>query len=309
MYLVTGGAGFIGSNIIGALVKSGRRVKVLDNFSTGKRSNLADFADSIEIVEGDLADPDTCRAAVKGVKYVLHQGALGSVPRSVEDPIRTHKSNADGTLNILVAARDAGVKRVVNAGSSSVYGNTPVLPKTESMPPTPLSPYAITKLIQEQYSQVFFKLYGLETVTLRYFNVYGPRQDPNSTYAAVIPRFISAASEKQPMEIYGDGRQTRDFTYVDDVVKANLLALESPDAVGKVYNVSGGKRIAILDLAHIVSRLMGKEISLRFLDPRAGDVRDSLADLSSIKRDLGYEPAINIEDGLRETIRWFLKAK
>ncbi len=304
-YLITGVAGFIGSNLAEALLAEGNRVRGLDNFLTGKRENL-DGLDGLEFLEGDLRDPDACRAACDGVEYLLHQGALGSVPRSVADPVLSNACNVTGTLNLLVAARDAGVRRVVFAASSSAYGDTPTLPKVETMAPRPLSPYALTKLACEEYLRLFFELYDLETVSLRYFNVFGPRQDPDSTYAAVIPRFVSALLRDEPPEIYGDGEQTRDFTYIADVVQANLKACRAPrESCGQVYNVACGDRIRLIDLYREIARLLGTDLEPRFGPPRPGDVKHSLADISKARSLLGYEPQYDVRTGLAEAIAWY----
>ena len=309
-YLVTGGAGFIGSNLVGALLADGHRVRVLDNFLTGKRENLAGLSEgygtSYELLEGDLRDLDTVRRAVEGVAYVLHQGALPSVPRSVADPALSNGINVGGTLNLLIAARDAGVKRVVFAASSSAYGDTPELPKRESMTPNPKSPYAAQKLAGEHYMRIFFEVYGLETVSLRYFNVFGPRQDPASMYAAVIPRFITSVLAGAPPTVYGDGLQTRDFTYIDNVVQANLRACEAPKTVcGKVFNIACGERISLLSILEVIYGLAGRRVAPRFEASRPGDVRDSLADITSAKTLLGYEPGTAFGEGLAKTFQYF----
>lgn len=312
-YLVTGGAGFIGSNLADALLAAGHRVRVLDNFLTGKRKNLAGFperyGDAFDMVEGDLRDLATVRRVVEGVRYVLHEGALPSVPRSVADPALSNEINVGGTVNLLVAARDAGVKRVVFAASSSAYGDTPELPKRESMTPNPKSPYAAQKLAGEHYMRIFFEVYGLETVSLRYFNVFGPRQDPTSMYAAVIPRFITAVLSGEPPTVYGDGGQTRDFTYIDNVVHANLRACEaSKAACGKVFNIACGERISLLEILEIVYGLADRRVDPRFEPPRPGDVRDSLADITPAKELLGYDPKIAFPEGLSRTFAFFRKA-
>lgn len=309
-YLVTGGAGFIGSNLSSALLAAGHAVRVFDNFLTGKRENLAGladaYADAFELIEGDLRDLAAVRRAVDGAEYVLHQGALPSVPRSVADPLLTNEINVGGTLNVLVASRDAGVRRVVYAASSSAYGDTPELPKRESVAPNPKSPYAAQKLAGEQYMRIFHELYGLETVSLRYFNVFGPRQDPASTYAAVIPRFATAVLAGEPPEVHGDGLQTRDFTYIDNVVRANLLACEAtPEACGRVVNIACGERISLLDILEVLYGLAGRRVAPRFEPARAGDVRDSLADISLARQLLGYEPAVFFSEGLSRTIDYF----
>ncbi|HEU5359563.1 MAG TPA: SDR family oxidoreductase [Candidatus Deferrimicrobiaceae bacterium] len=309
-YLVTGGAGFIGSNLAESLLATGHRVRVLDNFLTGKRENLAGFAErygkAFELIEGDLRDLAVTRSAAEGVEYVLHQGALPSVPRSVADPILSSEINVGGTLSLLVAARDAGVRRVVFAASSSAYGDTPELPKRESMTPNPKSPYAAQKLAGEHYMRIFYEVYGLETVSLRYFNVFGPRQDPASMYAAVIPRFITSVLAGTAPPVYGDGLQTRDFTYIDNVVRVNLLACEAPkEACGKVVNVACGKRVSLLEILEIIYGLAGRRVPPRFEPPRPGDVRDSLADISRAKELLGYEPSVSFPEGLSRTFGYF----
>jgi len=309
-YLVTGGAGFIGSNLTRALLAAGQRVRVLDNFLTGRRENLAGLADvhgaAFELVEGDLRDLETVRKAAAGVEYVLHQGALPSVPRSVADPVLTNEINVGGTVNLLLAARDAGVRRVVFAASSSAYGDTPELPKRESMTPNPKSPYAAQKLAGEHYLRIFYEIYGLETVSLRYFNVFGPRQDPTSTYAAVIPRFITAVMRGEAPTIYGDGLQTRDFTYIDNVIQANLAACSAPKtACGKVVNIACGERVSLLDILEIVYRLAGRRVPPKFEPGRAGDVRDSLADITLARELMGYDPKVPFAEGLAKTFDGF----
>ena len=302
-YLVTGGAGFIGSHLSEELVRRGHRVRVADSLITGKRANL-DHISGVEFLEGDLADLPFAERAVAGMEYVLHQAAIPSVPRSVKDPITSNRANVDATLNVLVAARDAGVKRLVFAGSSSAYGNTPTLPKHEGMPDSPLSPYALQKVVGEQYLQMFTKLYGLETVTIRYFNVFGPRQDPSSPYSGVISVFATALLEDRPATIYGDGGQTRDFTYVANVVDGVLRACEAPAASGEVINVACGTRISLNDLLTTMGRIVGVEARAVYREPRAGDVRDSQADIGKARRLLGYEPSVNLEEGLRHTLAW-----
>ncbi|MGH7720071.1 MAG: SDR family oxidoreductase [Gemmatimonadaceae bacterium] len=302
-FLVTGGAGFIGSHLVEHLVATGHRVTVLDNFLTGRRENLAPVSGSITLVEGSITDPDACRRAMGGVEFVLHQAALPSVPRSVRDPLATHEANATGTLNVLGAAKAAGVKRVVYAASSSAYGNTVELPKRESMPARPLSPYAASKLAGEVYASVFHATYGLETIALRYFNVFGPRQDPASQYAAAVPRFIVAALANDPPTIYGDGEQTRDFTYIANVVRANMLACEAPPAAcGRVFNVGCGQRVTVNEIWSRIRDLTGSTVDARYEPGRAGDVRDSLASLDEIRQYLGYEPIIDLDEGLRRTV-------
>lgn len=307
-YLVTGGAGFIGSNLVRHLLARGETVRVLDNFSTGRRENLEELADRIEVVEGDLRVDDDVRRAMAGVQYVLHLGALGSVSRSVQDPMTTHEVNATGTLRVLIAAREAGVERVVFSSSSSVYGNTPVLPKQEDMTPTPLSPYALSKLSGEHHARLFHTLFGLRTFSLRYFNVFGPRQNPKSQYAAVIPLFVDALRAGQAPIIYGDGEQTRDFTYVDDVIAANLACCTAPDAAaGGVFNVAWGNRISVKELAHRIGSLLGREIPPVHQAPRVGDVRDSQADATRAHTLLGWQPRVPFADGLQRTVEWFLQ--
>ena len=301
-YLVTGAAGFIGSNIVEELVRRGHRVRALDNLSTGKRSNIEPFLDYIDFVEGDITDSSLLEEAMHGIDFVLHQAALPSVPRSVADPLTSHEINATGTLKILLAARDAGVKRVVYASSSSVYGNSPTMPKHEGMPTQPLSPYAVNKLAGEEYAKVFAHLYDLPTVALRYFNVFGPRQDPHSAYAAVIPAFIAAMLEKKRPTIYGDGSQTRDFTYVSNVVHANLVACESSNADGMALNVACGESFSLLDLVHHINALLGTNIEPVFEPERKGDVKHSLAAIDEARERLGYSPQVSFEEGLARTI-------
>ncbi|RMF85999.1 MAG: SDR family oxidoreductase [Nitrospirae bacterium] len=308
--LVTGGAGFIGSNLTEALLDRGDSVCVLDDFSTGKRENLAfveakGYGDRFRLVEGDMRDPEIVAEAMQGVEVCFHQAALGSVPKSVADPRTTHDVNLNGHMNVLLAARDAGVRRLVCAGSSSSYGDTPTLPKVETMPPLPLSPYAVTKYTQEVYCQVFTRVYGLETVVLRYFNIYGRRQDPFSQYAAVIPIFVKALLEGRPPTIHGDGHQTRDFTYIDDCVQANLKAAEAEGVAGEVFNVATGKRVELLELYHLLCDLLDRHLEPVHGPPRPGDIKHSLADIDKARRLLGYEPAYDIHSGLREAIAWY----
>jgi nucleoside-diphosphate-sugar epimerase len=302
-YVVTGGAGFIGSHLAEELERRGERVRVVDNLSTGHRRNLAHLR-TVEFVEGDLADPETAHRAVAGADYVLHQAAIPSVPRSVSDPITSNRSNIDATLHVLVAARDAGVKRVVYAGSSSAYGDTPTLPKREDMPTNPLSPYALQKLVGEQYLQLFTRLYGLETVTIRYFNVFGPRQDPSSPYSGVISLFASALLDGRAPGICGDGEQTRDFTYVANVVDGVLRACTA-DASGQVINVATGGRISINQLFRTMRDLLGAPVEATHIEPRAGDVRDSQADITRAREVLGYAPLVSFEEGLQRTLEWY----
>jgi nucleoside-diphosphate-sugar epimerase len=302
-YLVTGGAGFIGSHLTEELIRRGHQVRVVDNLSTGKRQNLAHLP-AAEFLEGDLADLSVARRAVEGIEYVLHQAAIPSVPRSVQDPVTSNRANIDASLNVLVAARDAGVKRVVYAGSSSAYGNQPTLPKVETMPTAPLSPYALQKLVAEQYCQMFTQLYGLETVTIRYFNVFGPRQDPSSPYSGVISLFIRALCEGRQPTIYGDGEHTRDFTYVANVVDGVLRACEAPGASGEVINVATGGRISLNQLFRAVRELTGANVEPIYAAPRAGDVKDSQADIAKAARLLGYTPTVAFDEGLTRTVEW-----
>jgi nucleoside-diphosphate-sugar epimerase len=306
-YLVTGGAGFIGSHLTEELVRRGHQVRVADNLSTGKRSNL-DHVSGAEFLEGDLADLDFAHRAVRGCDYVLHQAAIPSVPRSVKDPIASNRANVDGTLNVLVASRDAGIKRFVFAGSSSAYGDTPTLPKREDMPSSPLSPYALQKVVGEQYLQMFRRLYGLETVSIRYFNVFGPRQDPSSPYSGVISVFASALIENRSPKIYGDGEQTRDFTYVANVVDGVLRACEAPGASGEVINVATGGRISLNELFRTMRELVGASVDPTYEESRAGDVRDSQADITKARAILNYEPIVSFEEGLRRTVEWYRTA-
>lgn len=303
-YLVTGGAGFVGSNIVGELLERGERTRVVDNLSTGRRENIAGFLQDIEFIEGDIRDLETVRKVMKGVDYVLHQAALPSVPRSVKDPIATTESNINGTLNILIAARDAGVRKVVYASSSSVYGDTPILPKREDMKPNPLSPYAASKLTGEYYCKIFHQLFGLETVCLRYFNVFGPRQDPTSQYAAVIPRFMTAMQKGKPPVIYGDGEQTRDFTFVQNVVDANILACFSSKALGEIINIACGQQISLNRLIQIMNQILNTTLVPICLAPRPGDVRHSFADIGKAERVLKYRPIVPVDQGLEKLVQW-----
>ncbi len=305
-YLVTGGAGFIGSNIVKALLEKGKEVRVLDNLATGRKTNIQKILKDIEFLKGDLADPKACKKAVKGITYILHEGAVPSVPRSVTDPVWTNEANITGTLNLLMAARDAGVKRVVYAGSSSAYGDSPVMPKVETMENRPKSPYAIQKLAGEMYCQNFTKLFGLETVVIRYFNVFGPNQDPNSVYSAVIPLFIKAILKNKQPTIYGDGLTSRDFTYVDNVISGNLLACEAPKAaVGEVINVACGYEISLNQLVEKINKQLGKNIKPVYAEERAGDVKNSLADITKAKKLLGYKPLVSFDEGLTKTIEFY----
>jgi UDP-glucose 4-epimerase len=307
-YLVTGGAGFIGSHLVERLLAAGARVRVLDDFSTGSRANL-DFAERargrLEVVRGDVRRLATVERAVRGVEVVFHQAAMRSVPRSVEDPLGANDHNVNGTLNVLEAARRHRVRRVVYASSSSVYGDRPELPKREDQTPAPISPYAASKTAGEQYAAVWTRLYGLATVGLRYFNVYGPRQDPASQYAAVIPRFILRALRGRPLEVHGDGHQSRDFTYVDDVVDANVLAAAAPEAAGEVFNVGCGTRVSLLDIIARLEALLGRPLRRRHTRPRAGDVAHTLADVEKAKRLMGYASRVDFDEGLRRTLDYF----
>ncbi len=305
-YLITGGAGFIGSNIAEHLVNQGRNVRVFDNFSTGKRHNIRSFEQKAEIVEGDLRRMDDVKRAVAGVRYILHLGAMPSVPRSVEDPLTSHDVNINGTLNLLMAARDAKCKRVVFSSSSSVYGDTPTLPKTEDMTPSPLSPYAAHKITGEYYCRIFWRLYGLETVSLRYFNVFGPRQDPQSQYAAVIPRFIAAILKGEPPTIFGDGKQSRDFSHIQNVIDANLAACEaSKQALGEAFNIACGGRITLLDLVATINKIAGKNITPKFDPPRVGDILHSQAGITKAQQLLGWTPRIDFHEGIEKAVAWY----
>jgi UDP-glucose 4-epimerase len=298
--LVTGGGGFIGSNLVRSLLERGDRVRVLDNFSTGRRENLEGL--DVEVVEGELRSYERVHAAVRGAEVVFHLGALGSVPRSVQDPLTTSAVNVEGTLNVLLAARDEGVRRVVFASSSSVYGSSETLPLHESMPVDPISPYGVAKLAAERYCVSFARVYhSFETVVLRYFNVFGPRQNPYSQYAAVVPLFLTAVAEGRPVTIFGDGGQARDFTYVENVLQANLLAAEAPGVSGRIFNVAAGAPASVNDLADAIGRLLGREVEKVYAEPRAGDIRNSFGDVSAAREVLGFEPTIDLEDGLRRT--------
>ena len=304
-FLVTGGAGFIGYHLVRRLLADGGRIRVIDNLSTGKRERLRDLGSAIEFIEGDLADPSMCENALSGVDFVLHQAAVPSVQRSVNNPIETNKANITSTLNLLEGCRKHGVRRVVYASSSSAYGDTPVLPKREDMPPNPLSPYALQKFVGERYCQLYFRLYGLETVSLRYFNVFGPSQDPYSEYSAVIPKFATRLQRGESIVVYGDGEQSRDFTYVDNVVEANILALRAPRAAGSVINVGCGERITLNRLIKILEEILEAQATVDYQPARPGDVRDSLADISLAQDLLGYQPKVSVAEGLRRTVAWF----
>jgi UDP-glucose 4-epimerase len=304
--LVTGGGGFIGSNLVRGLLQRGDTVRILDNFATGNRANLAGLETDVEVIEGELRSYERVHNAVRGVEIVFHQGALPSVPRSVQDPLTTSAVTIEGTLNVLLAARDEDVQRVVYASSSSVYGNSGTLPRTETQQPDPISPYAVAKLAAELYCVSFHRVYGIETIALRYFNVFGPRQDPKSQYAAVVPRFIAAIHQGQAVPIHGDGTQSRDFTYVANVVDANLLAGEREGVGGTVLNIATGRQGSVNELADAIGVVLGKPVEKEYLPVRKGDVRDSWADISAAKRVLGYETAISLEDGLRLTAEAYL---
>jgi len=309
-YLVTGGAGFIGSNIVERLISLGHSVRVIDNFSTGKAENLTPFLNKIHLVNGDIRYLNTVMECMKDIDYVLHQAALPSVPRSIETPLESNDVNTNGTLNILYAAKESDVKRVIYAASSSAYGESPTLPKVETMPTSPLSPYAVNKLAGENYCKAFYNVYGLETVAVRYFNIFGPRQDPNSYYSAVIPKFIKALLlDKQPV-IFGNGEQSRDFTYIENVINANLLACKAPvKACGKVMNIACGERITLNELAHELKVLLNKDIDPKHGDPRPGDIKHSLADINLAKELIDYTPKVTVREGIKKTVEWFLNNK
>src|SRR5580698_8580699 len=304
-YLVTGGAGFIGSNIVDELVRRGASVTVLDDLSAGKESNLSGVRDKIDFRVGSITDLATVQSACKGADYVIHLAARTSVPRSVKDPLESNRVNIDGTLNVLVAARDAKVRRIVYAASSSAYGETPTLPKIETMQPAPISPYGVTKYVGELYAQVFGRVYGLENACLRYFNVFGPRQDPTSQYSGVLSRFMLAVIEGQAPVIYGDGEQSRDFTYVENIVDETLRACEAPEASGLVFNGGTGARITLNQVLKMLSRITGQTIQAKYDGPRNGDIRDSQADVSLARKILGYEPRVLFEEGLKRTWDWY----
>src|ERR1700682_1290267 len=304
-YVVTGGAGFIGSNTVDELVRRGQSVVVLDDLSAGKEENLAESRSKITFIKGSITDIEVVRKAMHEAEYVIHLAARTSVPRSVKDPIETNRVNIDGTLNVLVAARDAKVKRIVFAASSSAYGETPPLPKVETMEPEPISPYGVTKYVGELYAQNFGRCYGLENVSLRYFNIFGPRQDPSSPYSGVLAKFCAAFLEDAPPVIFGDGEQTRDFTYVDNAVQANLLACEAPNVSGKVFNIGVGGRFSLNQTVELLNKISGKNLEAKFEPARDGDIRDSQADISQAREFLGYDPPIAFEEGLRRTFEWY----
>jgi nucleoside-diphosphate-sugar epimerase len=307
-YLVTGGAGFIGSNTVDELVRRGHGVVVLDDLSSGKEENLADVRTKITFMKGSITDVETVQKAMHQAQYVIHLAARTSVPRSVKDPIDTNRINVEGTLNVLVAARDNRVKRVVFAASSSAYGETPTLPKKESMQPLPISPYGVSKYVGELYAQAFGRCYGLENVCLRYFNIFGPRQDPDSPYSGVLSRFTNAFLQDEPPVVFGDGEQSRDFTYVDNAVQANVLACEAPAASGYVFNIGTGDRYTLNETLEILRRLSGKRVQAKYEPPREGDIRDSQADITAARDVLGYDPAVRFEEGLEKTYEWYREA-
>ncbi len=307
-YLVTGGAGFIGSNTVDELVRRGDSVVVLDDLSGGKEENLAEVRSKITLVKGSITDLEAVRRACQEADFVLHLAARTSVPRSVKDPLETNRVNVDGTLNVLVAARDAKVKRVVFAASSSAYGETPTLPKVETMQPAPISPYGVSKFAGEVYAQVFGRCYGLETVSLRYFNVFGPRQDPSSPYSGVLSKFITAFLEDSQPVVFGDGEQSRDFTYVENVVQANLLACEAPNVSGKVFNVGTGNRFTLNETLRMLEKITGKKLETKYDPPRDGDILHSQADIGLARELLGYDPTVHFEEGMQRTFEWYRAA-
>ena len=308
-YVVTGGAGFIGSNTVDELVRRGETVIVLDDLSSGKEDNLAEVRSKISFIKGSITDLEAVRKAMQSADYVIHLAARTSVPRSVKDPIDTNKINVEGTLNVLVAARDAKVKRVVFAASSSAYGETPTLPKVETMQPEPISPYGVAKYAGELYAQMFGRVYGLENVSLRYFNIFGPRQDPDSPYSGVLAKFCTAFLEKTQPLVFGDGEQSRDFTFVENAVEANLLACEAPNASGKVFNIGTGARITLNQTLALLANLTGNKPETKYEPPRDGDIRDSQADIKQARDILNYEPFVSFEEGLRRTVEWYREAQ
>jgi nucleoside-diphosphate-sugar epimerase len=304
-YLVTGGAGFIGSNTVDELVRRGHGVVVLDDLSSGKEENLAEARSKITFIKGSITDLEVVQKAMFQADYVIHLAARTSVPRSVKDPIDTNRINIDGTLNVLVAARDNKIKRFVFAASSSAYGDTPTLPKSEDMPPVPISPYGVSKYVGELYAQTFGRCYGLENVCLRYFNIFGPRQDPDSPYSGVLSRFATAYLDSTPPVIYGDGDQTRDFTYIENAVQANIVASEAPSASGKTFNIGTGHSVSLNQVLRMFENIAGKILEVKYEPPREGDIRDSLADIRFARETLGYEPSVMVEDGLQRTYAWY----
>ncbi len=307
LYLVTGGAGFIGSHIVDELVRLGKKVRVIDNFSTGKKENIFHVLDRIELIEGDIRNEKDLKIALKDVDFVLHQAALRSVPRSIDDPISTNDVNITGTLLLLKVAKELNIKRVVYASSSSVYGDSQELPKVETQLPKPVSPYAVSKLTGEYYCRVYSKTFGLETVSLRYFNVFGPRQDPKSQYAAVIPKFITSAILDEELEVHGDGKQSRDFSYIDNVVKANILACEAKNVSGEVFNIACNKNYTVLEIAKTIGEILDKKVKIKHTDVRPGDVRHTLADISKAEKLLGYKVQVDFYEGMRRTVEYFQK--
>lgn len=305
VYVVTGGGGFIGSHIVEELLRRQKAVRIIDNFSTGRRANIKSFERDVEVIETDLAEAPDLAKYLRGADYVIHQAAIPSVPKSIADPIPSHHANVNGTFRLLLACREAGVRRVVYASSSSLYGDSPTLPKHEEMTPNPLSPYGAQKLFGEMYCQVFTKTYGLETVSLRYFNVFGPRQDPSSQYSGVLSLFITAVLQDRHPTIYGDGLQSRDFTYVQNVVDGNLLACTAPSVAGEAFNVACGDRITVNSMLQLINKITGKDISPIYTQPRAGDIKHSQADIRKAAKKLGYKPKISFEEGLRRTIDWY----
>lgn len=304
-FLITGGAGFIGSNISRKLVSQGCFVRIIDNLLTGKKANLADIADKVEFIQADMGDFETAKAAMKDVDAVIHQGALPSVPKSIDNPAATHQHCVNATLNLLLAARDKKIKRFVYAASSSAYGDTPTLPKIETMKENPLSPYAVAKLVGEHYCSVFYKVFGVETISLRYFNVFGPYQDPTSQYAAAIPAFVTSILKDKPPVIYGDGEQTRDFTYIDNVVEANLLAARAKKTEGQVVNIACAESVTINQIIAMINQIVGKNVKPAYVPQRAGDVKHSLADISAAYRVIGYKPVVKFKDGLAKAVKWY----
>jgi nucleoside-diphosphate-sugar epimerase len=304
-YLVTGGAGFIGSNTVDELVRRGHGVVVLDDLSTGKEDNLTEVRNKITFMKGSITDLETVQKAMQQSDYVIHLAARTSVPKSVKDPLETNRINVDGTMNVLVAARDNKVKRIVFAASSSAYGETPTLPKVETMAPAPISPYGVSKYVGELYAYAFGRCYGLETVCVRYFNIFGPRQDPDSPYSGVLSRFTTAFLDGEPATVFGDGEQTRDFTFVDNAVQANLLACEAPGVAGKVFNIGTGGRVSLNDVLNLLRGISGKNLQAKYEPPRDGDIRDSQADITRAREALGYDPTVGFEEGLQKTYEWY----
>ena len=304
-FLVTGGAGFIGSNICKELISQDCFVRVIDNLLTGKKSNLASIIDKVDFIQADMGDAEVARSVMKDIDVVLHEGALPSVPLSVDDPASTHRHCVDATFTLLLAARNAGVKRFVYAASSSAYGDTPTSPKVETMKPMPLSPYAVAKLVGEYYCSVFYQVFGLETISLRYFNVFGPQQDPTSQYAAAVPAFVTAILKDEPPVIYGDGQQSRDFTYVDNVVQANLLAARAKQTKGEVINIACGLPVTVNEIIAMINKTVGKDIKPNYTDPRPGDIKHSLADISLARKLIGFKPKVSFKEGLQLAIDWY----